>query len=123
MLVNTTEYGHLDCLDEAMFQLAATIHLCAANKELDREVYRNYIAGDTSEADIFSYILHLPFLGEVVAFLRYFQPGSGDCSLLGRLTSLDPGVLGWVETKGAVAEQCGGGACTWSPQPRNFIRL
>ena len=57
-------------------------------------------------ADILIYILL--FLGEVVAFLRYFQPGSGDCSLLGRLTSLDPGVLGWVETKGAVAEVWGG---------------
>ena len=54
VLVNTTEYGHLDCLDEAVFQLAASIHLCAANKELDREVYRNYIAGDTSVVEHFS---------------------------------------------------------------------
>ena len=71
----------------------------------------------TSEADIFSYILHLLFLGEVVAFLRYFQPGTSDCSLLGRLTSLDPGLLGWVETKGAVAEQCGGAPAHGHPSP------
>ena len=56
MLVNTTEYGHLDCLDEAMFQLAATIHLCAANKELDREVYRNYIAGEHFHKEQLYYI-------------------------------------------------------------------
>ena len=43
--VNTTDYGHIDCLDDGPYNLAAGVHLCATNRDMDRDVYRDYLAG------------------------------------------------------------------------------
>ena len=44
--VNTTDYGHIDCLDNGPYNLAAGVHLCATNRDMDRDVYRDYLAGE-----------------------------------------------------------------------------
>ena len=45
MWVNTTQYGHIDCLDDGPYNLAAGVHLCATNRDMNRDVYRDYLAG------------------------------------------------------------------------------
>ena len=44
--VNTTDYGHIDCLDDGPYNLAAGVHLCATNRDMDRDVYRDYLGGE-----------------------------------------------------------------------------
>ena len=43
--VNTTQYGHADCFDDGLYNIVANLHLCATNRDMDRDIYRSYIAG------------------------------------------------------------------------------
>merc|ERR1719209_1669457 len=99
-MINTTQYGHLDCVDDDIYNFIATIHLCAT----DKNIYRDYVAG------------------EIVAFLRYF--GLGDSEMVSMMTSLvREDIEGYVLHKGGVEESCGQGTCSWQEDPFTFIRL
>ena len=118
--VNTTQYGHADCFDDGLYNIVANLHLCATNRDMDRDIYRSYIAGKI----IFDFIkyFHVLMAGETVAFLRYFH--SGDCDMLPLLTDVGvDNIEGYVEVKGGIESQCGHNICTWSPNPIDFIRL
>ena len=43
--VNTTQYGHADCFDDGLYDIVADLHLCATNRNMDRDIYRSYLAG------------------------------------------------------------------------------
>lgn len=45
IIVNTTQYGHIDVFDEGFYNNAADFHLCATNRDLDRSIYRTFLAG------------------------------------------------------------------------------
>jgi len=103
ILVNTTEYGHIDCLDDGLYNVVAGLHLCATNRNMDRDIYRSYLGG------------------EVVAFLKYFH--EGDCNMLPLLTDIGfNNIAGYVETKGSVETSCNRDSCYWSDKPENYIK-
>ena len=104
VLINTTQYGHLDCVDDDFYNLMATLHLCATNRDTDKDIYRDYVAG------------------EIVAFLRYF--GQADCEMGSLMTDIVmEDIEGWVQHKGGVKETCGQDTCKWQESPFSFIRL
>jgi len=104
ILVNTTEYGHIDCFDDALYNLVAGLHLCATNRNMDRDIYRRYLGG------------------EIVAFLKYFH--EGDCEMLPFLREINfENIAGYVDTKGSVETSCNQDSCLWSDNPLNYIKL
>ena len=103
-MINTTQYGHLDCVDDDVYNLISTLHLCATNRDTDKDVYRDYVSG------------------EIVAFLRYF--GLGDCEMGSLITDIAmEDIEGYVLHKGGVEETCGEHRCSWQENPYSFIRL
>jgi len=104
VMINTTQYGHLDCVDDDVYNLISTLHLCATNRDTDKDVYRDYVSG------------------EIVAFLRYF--GLGDCEMGSLITDIVmEDIEGYVLHKGGVEETCGEHTCSWQENPYSFIRL
>merc|ERR1711970_225650 len=104
VLVNTTEYGHIDCLDEGMLDMLEMIHFCKTDTNTDKEAYRTFVAG------------------QITAFLKFV--GDGECSLGELLEDVTrEGIKATVETKGGVPESCGGGGCNRQQDPFTYTRL
>ena len=62
------------------------------------------------------------FLGEIVAFMRYFS--DAECEMLPYLTNIaDDRIQGYVESKGGVESMCGVDQCLWSDKPIESIKL
>ena len=72
LLVNTTDFGHADLLDELEADANQWLSFCKTDKEQDRAAYRQELGGQVG--------LLVFLLSQVVSFLRYVL---GECSLLG----------------------------------------
>jgi len=104
MLINTTEYGHVDCLDDDMLEMVELIHFCATDTNTDKDVYRTFVSG------------------QITAFLRFV--GEGDCSMGPMMEEVDrEGILATVETKGGMEDSCGRAECRWQETPFSYIKL
>ena len=104
MLINTTEYGHMDCLDEEMLDMVEFIHFCATDTDTDKEAYRTFVAG------------------HITAFLKFV--GEGDCSMGSLMEEVNrEGILTMEKTKGGMESSCGQAGCRWQEEPYSYIRL
>jgi len=104
VMINATQYGHMDCVDDEFYNIIATLHFCATNRDTDKDIYRDYVSG------------------EIVAFLKYF--GIGDCHMGSLLTEIAvEGIEGYVQYKGGVETSCGQNQCSWQEDPFSFIKL
>ena len=104
LLVNTTAYGHIDCLDDDMLDMLEMIHFCATDTNTDKDAYRTFVAG------------------QITAFLRFM--GQGDCSMGPLLQEVTrEGIEATVETKGGLQTSCGEAGCSWQDSPFSHVRL
>ena len=104
VLINTTDYGHIDCLDDDMLDMLESIHFCKTNLNSDKGAYRTFVAG------------------QITAFLKFV--GEGDCSMGSLLEEVTrEGIKATVESKGGIQGTCGGAGCAWQGGPFAHIRL
>lgn len=104
VLINTTAYGHIDCLDDDMLDMLEMIHFCKTDPNTDKDAYRTFVAG------------------QITAFLRFI--GEGDCAMGALLEEVTrEGIEATVETKGGMLTSCGEAGCSWQGGPFAHIRL
>merc|ERR1711935_1167274 len=100
LLINTTDYGHIDCMDQAFIDVVGAINFCKTNPDADKDVYRNFIAG------------------QVVAFLKFVGESNNNMEDILLQNFPNPGVdVGRVDAKGEFSESCGGPGCMWQEGP------
>jgi len=100
-LINATEYGHADAMEDSFQDIVSLLHFCASgDKDLSRDAYRDFVAG------------------EVVSFIKYLQ---GDCSVAQYMEDPDlMPVATLVQQKGSIAartELCSKAECRWQEAP------
>ena len=104
VMINTTEYGHVDCMDDDFLDIVEMIHFCKTDPSSDKNAYRTFVAG------------------QITAFLKFV--GEGDCSMGSLLEEVTwGGIEATVESKGGVQSSCGGAGCSWQGEPFPFMRL
>ena len=97
IMINTTAYGHMDCVDDDMLDMMETFHICKSDPGSDKDGYRQYVAG------------------VVVSFLKFL--GEGACDLGGCLEESRAGIDATFVSKGAVSDRCGEAGCSWQEGP------
>jgi len=94
LLVNTTDFGHADLLDELEADANQWLSFCKTDKEQDRTAYRQELGG------------------QVVSFLRYIL---GECSLLGVMVGDEASGTGVATEnmwKNGMEAACGAPGCS-----------
>jgi len=106
-LINATDYGHGDGMEQIFVDAIQFTHFCAAATDsVDKEVYRTFQSG------------------EMVAFLKYVL-GQEDCDLVSYLEdpSLMPVAATAIHKPSIVSQEsaCARAVCDWqeSPYPHN----
>jgi len=97
VMINTTAYGHMDCVDQDMLDLMETFHICKTDPTSPKDSYKRYVAG------------------VVLAFLKFL--GDGECALGTCLEDARSGIEATFQSKGAVTQQCGKTGCIWQDGP------
>jgi len=105
LLVNSTRYGHVDCMDEDMVDIVQNTHFCKTDPDTDKEAYKRDIGS------------------KMISFLHYIM--NGECSLWSEMVEGEEGVEDEVSWKGGVEteEVCGNPRCEWQDGPFESIQF